>query len=104
VVSPKKSWEGAIAGFVVSMLSVAVWSWWRLERLDPALLAIGVVTTVASQIGDLVESMLKRGAGVKDSGDLLPGHGGLWDRLDALLFAAPVLAVLLWLTRHEVWP
>lgn len=104
VVSPKKSWEGAIAGFVASMLSVAVWSLWRLERLDPLLLAIGAVTTVASQLGDLVESMLKRGAGVKDSGDLLPGHGGLWDRLDAMLFAAPVLAVLLWLTRHEVWP
>lgn len=104
VVSPKKSWEGAVAGFVASMLSVAVWSLWRLDRLDPLLLGIGAITTVASQLGDLVESMLKRGAGVKDSGALLPGHGGLWDRLDALLFAAPVLAVLLWLARHEVLP
>jgi len=104
VVSPKKSWEGAIAGFVVSLASVVVWSVWRLDRVDGALLAIGVGTTLASQLGDLVESLLKRGAGVKDSGDLLPGHGGLWDRLDAMLFAAPALLVLLWLTGHEVGP
>jgi phosphatidate cytidylyltransferase len=104
VVSPKKSWEGAIAGFVVSLLSVVVWSAWHLGRVDGGLVAIGAGTTLASQLGDLVESLLKRGAGVKDSGDLLPGHGGLWDRLDAMLFAAPVLLLLLWLTGHEVGP
>lgn len=104
VVSPKKSWEGAIAGFVVSMLSVVVWSVVRLGGLDGELLAVGALTTVASQLGDLVESMVKRGAGVKDSGDLLPGHGGLWDRMDAMLFAAPVMLLLLRLTGHEVAP
>lgn len=104
VVSPKKSWEGAIAGFVVSMLSVVVWSLVRLDRLDIELLAVGAFTTVASQLGDLVESMVKRGAHVKDSGHLLPGHGGLWDRMDAMLFAAPVMLLLLRLTGHEVAP
>jgi phosphatidate cytidylyltransferase len=59
------------------------------------LLAIGAATALASQLGDLVQSLLKRAAHVKDSGGLLPGHGGLWDRMDAMLFAAPVLLVLL---------
>ncbi|MCM2268736.1 MAG: phosphatidate cytidylyltransferase [Thermoanaerobaculia bacterium] len=104
VVSPKKSWEGAAAGFAVSMASVVVWSHFHLGEVDFELLWIGALTTVASQMGDLVESMLKRGAKVKDSGALLPGHGGLWDRLDAMLFAAPVLLLLLWLTGHEVAP
>jgi phosphatidate cytidylyltransferase len=102
VVSPKKSWEGAIAGFVISVASTAAWSLWRLDRLDLALLVVGAATAVAGQLGDLVESMIKRGARVKDSGDLLPGHGGLYDRLDAMLFAAPVMLVLLWLFGFEV--
>jgi phosphatidate cytidylyltransferase len=104
VVSPKKSWEGAIAGFLVSMLSTAVWGAWRLGRVPPDLLAIGALTAVASQLGDLVESMIKRGAQVKDSGALLPGHGGLYDRMDAMLFAAPAMLLLLWWFGWEVGP
>jgi phosphatidate cytidylyltransferase len=104
VVSPKKSWEGAVAGFVVSMLSVVVWGLWRLGSVPVELLAIGALTTVASQLGDLVESMIKRGAQVKDSGALLPGHGGLYDRMDAMLFAAPAMLLLLWLFGWEVAP
>jgi phosphatidate cytidylyltransferase len=101
VVSPKKSWEGAAAGFATSLGSVVVWSLWREGRVDLVLLAIGAATAVASQIGDLVESVVKRGAGVKDSGGLLPGHGGLWDRMDAMLFAAPAMLLLLWAAGLE---
>jgi len=95
VVSPKKSWEGAIAGFLTSVASTAIWSVWRLERLDLLLLGVGAATALAAQIGDLVESIWKRGAGVKDSSTILPGHGGILDRMDAMIFAAPTLLLLL---------
>lgn len=99
VVSPKKSWEGAVAGIVTGLVSTAVWSFVRLGRIDPGLLAVAAVTGVAAIAGDLVESMIKRGAGVKDSGSVLPGHGGFLDRVDATLFAAPVFLLGLWLLR-----
>ena len=104
VISPKKSWEGSLAGFATSILSAAVWSWFRLGRIDLALLAVAALTAAAAQVGDLVESMIKRGSGVKDSGHILPGHGGLLDRIDALLFAAPVQVLTLWLLRVEGVP
>ena len=103
VVSPNKSWEGAVAGLVVAVLATAAWSWWRLDRLSWPLIALGAVTAVAAQIGDLVESLIKRGAGVKDSGNLFPGHGGVLDRMDALMFAAPVWLLGLWLVGKEAW-
>jgi phosphatidate cytidylyltransferase len=90
-VSPKKSWEGAAASLGIAVVAAAAWSALVLGRLSPLVVAVAAGVNVAAQLGDLTESLLKRGSGVKDSGDLLPGHGGLLDRIDALLFAAPVL-------------
>src|SRR6478672_5293729 len=109
VVSPNKSWEGAIASVVASVgIALLVFHFrdsinalFTHEPDAPTLqpnqlglaeiVLLGVITNVAAQFGDLFESALKRGAGVKDSGTLLPGHGGLLDRIDALLFAVPVV-------------
>jgi phosphatidate cytidylyltransferase len=95
VVSPRKTWEGALAGLAVGVAATAAWSGWRLGRLDAVVLIAGTATAVAAQVGDLVESILKRSVRIKDSGRILPGHGGVLDRADALLFAAPVLWVAL---------
>lgn len=112
-ISPKKTWEGAIASVVASVAVGWLMFWYALpissallrggliQRRDglfgleqPALwpiILLTIVLNIAAQLGDLVESLIKRGAGVKDSGGILPGHGGMLDRIDALLFAAPVL-------------
>ena len=89
-VSPNKSWEGAAAGFAAGIVATLVWSWFRHREIDPALLLVAGLTAVAAQVGDLFESLLKRSAGVKDSSRLIPGHGGVLDRIDSWLFAAPV--------------
>jgi len=112
-ISPKKTWEGALASLIASLvigallydyatpISSALLNAHLIDRrngffalqkppLWPTLL-LSAAINVAAQLGDLVESLIKRGAGVKDSGTLLPGHGGMLDRIDALLFAAPVL-------------
>lgn len=101
-ISPNKSWEGAAAGFLAGVGAAALWGAWRLGRPSPWLLVVAAATAVAAQAGDLVESMLKRSVGVKDSGHLLPGHGGLLDRCDALLFAAPVMQLGAWLLLPSV--
>ena len=94
MVSPKKTWEGSIGGLVgATLFGAAAGTWWFLPELGPVRGALaGALVSTAGQIGDLVESLWKRGAGVKDSGTFLPGHGGFYDRIDSLLFAAPVLA------------
>ena len=85
--SPKKTREGAVGGFIVAPVFLTVaGSYW----LPSALAVLGVGIVIAGIIGDLFESMLKRAADMKDSGTLIPGHGGVLDRIDALLFAAPV--------------
>ena len=95
-ISPKKTIEGAIGGFVCGGVLLAVAGAWWLPDLPLALRAALGLTMVALGIaGDLFESMLKRSAGVKDSSALIPGHGGVLDRIDALLFAAPVYYVVL---------
>lgn len=100
VVSPKKTWEGSIGGFAAATLFGAVaGAWWLVPELGPVRGAFaGALASTAGQLGDLVESLWKRGAGVKDSGTFLPGHGGFYDRVDSLLFAGPVVAgFLAWL-------
>jgi phosphatidate cytidylyltransferase len=100
-ISPKKSWEGAVAGFVTGLVVTLVWSLWRLDEVRWSLLAVAAATAVAAQLGDLFESLLKRAVNTKDSGHLLPGHGGMLDRVDAMLFAAPVKLAGLWLIAYE---
>lgn len=112
-ISPKKTWEGALASLIASLvvgmllynyalpISSFLLDLHLIDRRDgyfalqkpplwPTLL-LSAAINIAAQLGDLVESLIKRGAGVKDSGAILPGHGGMLDRIDALLFAAPVL-------------
>jgi phosphatidate cytidylyltransferase len=91
-VSPGKTWEGVLGGLVAAALMAAVGVWWF--KVDaPRFLALCIVVVVASIIGDLTESLFKRHAGLKDSGRLLPGHGGLLDRVDSVTAAAPVFLI-----------
>jgi len=95
-ISPKKTIEGAVGGFVCGALLLAIVGTWWVPAIPVMLRALLGVAVVALGIaGDLFESQLKRSAGVKDSSALIPGHGGVLDRIDALLFAAPVYYVFL---------
>jgi phosphatidate cytidylyltransferase len=112
-ISPKKTWEGAIASILASIIIGTLW-FQHGPQVSAALLRVGLIdrrsgmfgleqphlwpvillsaaVNIAAQLGDLVESLIKRGAGVKDSGSILPGHGGMLDRIDAMLFAVPVV-------------
>ena len=88
--SPKKTWEGTFASFVGSLIVAIVFARYMTVPLRH-LLAMAAVGNVAGQVGDLLESAYKRSAGIKDSGSLLPGHGGVLDRIDALILAIPVV-------------
>ena len=112
-VSPTKTWEGAAASLAASIIvgwllfahaeqiSMSLLGFGLIQRADglygaeiptmATVVLLTIVLNIAAQLGDLVESLIKRGAAVKDSGSILPGHGGMLDRIDALLFAAPVL-------------
>lgn len=100
-VSPGKTVAGAIGGLVLSVIIALVYVRWVLHPFAQLMLGVaatvlfGVVVSVVAQIGDLFESLLKREAGVKDSSALLPGHGGVLDRFDSMLFVLPVAALLL---------
>ncbi|MEM9990504.1 MAG: phosphatidate cytidylyltransferase [Bacteroidota bacterium] len=98
-ISPKKTWEGTFGGVLATLLTG-----WGLSGLFPILplqdwLALALIVSIFGPIGDLVESMLKRSHQVKDSSNLLPGHGGALDRFDAFLFALPFVAVYLFILR-----
>ena len=91
-VSPGKTWEGAIGGFLTgagTVLALASWLELPISILEGAVL--GVLVGVSAQVGDLVESMAKRASSVKDSGRLIPGHGGVLDRLDSVVFVVVVV-------------
>lgn len=94
-ISPGKTWSGAVGGVVAAIL-VGFGAAWQLSSTGGAgmIVAVSVVFCVIGQLGDLAESLVKRRFGVKDSGSLIPGHGGLLDRLDALLAVAPFAALL----------
>src|SRR4029077_2147707 len=93
VLSPKKTWEGAFANLVASLLVGFFFArWMGVEILG--MLVIAALANIAGQMGDLIESAYKRGAAVKDSGGLVPGHGGVFDRVDSLILAAPVVCAL----------
>ena len=90
-VSPKKTWEGAAGSVVSSVLLAGAYLYYFVHVPIPQVIALTAVANAAGQVGDLAESSIKRGAGVKDSGTLLPGHGGFLDRVDSTLFALPVV-------------
>jgi len=99
--SPKKTWEGAIGGLVAAMGGAVLFGW--ISGLDAHwlfLALLGGLLDAAGVLGDLGESLLKRAFGVKDSGGILPGHGGILDRVDSLLFSAPLLYAVLALFDH----
>lgn len=102
-ISPKKSWEGVVGGATAVVAAAIVIA--QVETVAHLLnpmnigldswIALGLIVVIAGTLGDLFESLLKRTAGVKDSGNLIPGHGGILDRIDSLLFAAPAALILL---------
>ena len=95
-VSPNKSWEGAIAGFIFAIISMIVARATVIDLLTlNDAIAIGVIVGLIGQMGDLVESLIKRDTGVKDSSAIIPGHGGIFDRFDSLLLTAPVIYLYL---------
>jgi len=93
VLSPKKTWEGAFANLVASLLVGFLFARWMGNDVL-TMLVIAALANIAGQMGDLIESAYKRGAAVKDSGGLVPGHGGVFDRVDSLILAAPVVCAL----------
>lgn len=96
VISPNKTWEGSLGGSVAAVILAAIYVSFVNTGYNSLLLIIfAVILSIVGQLGDLVESAYKRHYGVKDSGKILPGHGGILDRFDSLLFVLPVAAFLL---------
>lgn len=100
IISPKKTWEGALGNIFGSLLvAVAFARWMEVDVVN--MMIIAALGNIAGQMGDLIKSAFKRGASVKDSGTLLPGHGGVYDRIDSLILAAPIVcAACHWLLQR----
>ena len=98
--SPKKSWEGFVGG-VLGSLAVGVCAAYYLEQSYDVWMGLALIVSLSSVLGDLVESMFKRDAGVKDSGNILPGHGGILDRFDAFILSAPFAFIYLFFMMNN---
>ncbi|MDF2382767.1 phosphatidate cytidylyltransferase [Nostoc ellipsosporum NOK] len=104
-ISPKKTWEGTIGGMLLAIIAISVlfpllFMKGRMQVFDTGLVAISALAAISGTFGDLLESLLKRKAGVKDSGNMMPGHGGFLDRFDSLLLATPCCWLIYMLFRH----
>ena len=102
VISPKKSWEGAIGGVLVCLLVLLLYNGLVLHYHWWFIVALAILGSVLGQLGDLLESWLKRWVDVKDSGHTIPGHGGILDRFDSMLLVAPVVYYALFIYQHFV--
>ena len=89
-ISPKKTWAGVYGGIIAAVVVSVIWATQTGLLPTGHAAALGAVLAVSCVVGDLVESMFKRARGIKDSGSIMPGHGGLYDRVDSLLFTMPV--------------
>lgn len=87
-ISPKKTWEGTLGGIILAVATISIWAW-LIDLPVHHAIAISLIAAISGTFGDLLESKLKRMAGVKDSGQIMPGHGGFLDRFDSLLLATP---------------
>lgn len=102
-ISPKKTWEGSVSGFIFTIAaSFVIWYLFHTNFSLIHWLAVGIIIALFSQIGDLFESSLKRSVNVKDSSNLIPGHGGFLDRFDSILFAVPALYIYLYLAYLKI--
>ncbi|MCH3924522.1 MAG: phosphatidate cytidylyltransferase [Bacteroidales bacterium] len=101
-ISPKKTWEGSIGGLIAVIIATIIVSYFSKALPWYDFLAFGIITSVVGTFGDLVESMFKRQIGVKDSGNILPGHGGILDRFDILLIDLPIIYIYL-LIRTQIF-
>ncbi len=102
-VSPNKTWEGGTAGFFASIIIMVIAQKFFFQDSIITIaqsLIIGTIIGVFGQLGDFIESLFKRDAGVKDSSHFIPGHGGVWDRFDSLIFVSPIIAIFLYLMAH----
>ncbi len=98
-ISPKKTWEGTLGGMILTIVLAGLLSKWIPAYSFPEWIGLAAVVAVFGTLGDLVESMLKRSMGVKDSGSIMPGHGGFLDRFDSFIFVLPFAWLVLLLVR-----